>query len=68
MGFAQAKKWIARAPVLPEKTHSSDWADLRKSPLKDDDADLIKAIASLIKDRATYSYKSVRAKLKVGRC
>jgi transposase len=45
--FAKAKKLIVRSPVLTKKTRSSDWADLRKSPPKADDAELKDTIADL---------------------
>jgi hypothetical protein len=36
---------ISRSKVLTKKTRAIDWADLRKLPLKADDADLKEAIA-----------------------
>jgi len=56
---------ISRSNVLTKKTRSSDWADLRKSPPKADDADLKEAIACVVKDRATYGYRRVWARLKI---
>ena len=56
---------ISRSNVLTKKTRSSDWADLRKSPPKADDADLKDAIACVVKDRATYGYRRVWARLKI---
>jgi len=44
---------ISRSNVLTKKTRSSEWADLRKSPPRTDDADLKDAIACVVKDRAT---------------
>ena len=41
---------VSRSNVLTEKTRSSDWADLRKSPPKADDADLKDDIACVVKD------------------
>jgi len=48
---------VSRSNVLTKKTRSSEWADLRKSPPKGDDAELKNAIACVVKDRATYSRK-----------
>ncbi len=56
---------VSRSNVLTKKTRSSDWADLRKSPPKADDADLKEAIACVVKDRATYCYRRVWARLKI---
>lgn len=43
---------VSHSNVLTKKTRSSDWADLRKSPPKADDADLKDAIDCVVKDRA----------------
>ncbi len=56
---------VLRSNVLTKKTRSFDWADLRKSPPKADDADLKEAIACVVKDRATYGYRRVWARLKI---
>ena len=56
---------VSRINILTLKTRSSDWADLRKSLPKADDADLKDAIVWFVKDRATYGYRRVRAKLKI---
>jgi hypothetical protein len=56
---------VFRSNVLNKKTSSSYWADLRKSPPKDDIADLVEAIAYVVKDRATYGYRRVWARLKM---
>jgi hypothetical protein len=48
---------LSRSNIYTKKTHSSDWADFRKSTPKADDADLNEAIACVIKDRATYGYR-----------
>ena len=56
---------ISRSNVLTKKTRSYDWADLRKSPPKADDSDLKEAIACVVKDRATYGYRRVWARLKI---
>jgi putative transposase len=56
---------ISRSNVLTKKTRSYDWADLRKSLPKADDSDLKEAIASVVKDRATYGYRRVWATLKI---
>ena len=55
---------VSRSKVLSKKTRSTDWADLRKSLPKADDADLKDAIAYVAKDRATYGYRRVWARLK----
>jgi hypothetical protein len=56
---------VSRSNVLTKKTRSSDWADLSKSPPKVDEAVLKEAIACVVKDRATYSYRRVWARLKI---
>jgi transposase-like protein len=56
---------VSRSNVLTKKTRSSDWADLRNSPPKADDADLKEAIASVVKDQATYCCRRVWARLKI---
>ena len=56
---------ISRSNVLTKKIRSFDWADLRKSQPKSDDAELKDAIACVVKDRATYGYSRVWARLKV---
>ena len=56
---------VTRSNVSTKKTRSSEWADLRKSPPKADDSDLKNAIACLVKDRATYGYRLVWARLKI---
>ncbi len=56
---------ISRSNLLTNKARSTDWTDLRKSPPKADDADLKEAIACVVKDRATYGYRRVRARLKI---
>jgi hypothetical protein len=44
----------SRSKVLTKKNRSTDWADLRKSPPKADDADLKEGFACVVKERATY--------------
>jgi len=56
---------VSRSNVLTKKTRSTNWADLRKSPPKLDDADLKDAIACVVKDRATYGYRRVWARVKI---
>jgi putative transposase len=56
---------ISHSNVLTKKPRPSDWADLRKSPPKADDDDLKDAIACVVKDRATYGYRRVWARLKI---
>ena len=56
---------VSRSNVLTKKARSSEWADLRKSPTKADDADLKDAIACVVKDRATYGYRRVWVRLKI---
>ncbi len=56
---------VSRSNVLTKKMRSTDWADLRKSPAKADDAALKDAITCVVKDRATNGYRRVWARLKV---
>ncbi len=56
---------VSRSNVLTKKTRSSEWAYLRKSPPRTDDADLKYAIACVVKDRATYGHRRVWARLKI---
>jgi putative transposase len=42
-----------------------EWADLRKSPPSHDDAAVKQAIANVVKDRATYGYCRVWARLRL---
>jgi hypothetical protein len=55
---------ISRNNVLTKK-RSSDWADLRKSPPKADDAGLKETIVCVAKDRANYGYRRVWDRLKI---
>jgi hypothetical protein len=50
---------------MTKKTRSSDWADLRKSPPKAEDADLKEARACVVKDRATFGNIRVWLRLKI---
>jgi putative transposase len=56
---------VSRSNVLTKKTRSSKWADLRKSPPRAYDKDLKQAIAYVVKDRATFGYRRVWARLKI---
>ena len=56
---------ISRSNVLTKKTRSSELTDLRKSPPRADDVELKDAIARVVKDRATYGYRRVWARLKI---
>ena len=56
---------VSHNNVLTKKTRSTDWADLRESPPKANDADLKDAIAYVVKDRATYGYIRVWARQKI---
>jgi len=56
---------VLRSNILIKKTRSSDWADLRKSPPKVDDAHLKYAIAYVVKDLAAYGYIRVWDRLKI---
>jgi putative transposase len=56
---------VSRSKILTKKSRSTDWADLRKSPPKADDADLKDAIACVVKNRASYGYRRVWARLKI---
>jgi hypothetical protein len=51
---------VSRSNVLNKKTRSSEWAVLRKSPPKLDDADLKDTIACVVKYQATYGYRRVK--------
>jgi transposase len=55
---------VSRSNVLTKKTRSTEWNDLRKSPPRADDSDLKDAIACVVKDRATFGYRRVWARLK----
>lgn len=56
---------FSRSNELTKNSRSTDSADLSKSPRKADDADLKDAIACVVKDRATYGYRRVWARLKI---
>jgi putative transposase len=43
----------------------SEWTDLRKSPPRSDDVVIKQAIANVVKDRATYGYRRVWARLRL---
>jgi len=45
---------VSRSHVLAMRDRSSEWTDPRKSPPSHDDAAVKKAIANVVKDRATY--------------
>ena len=56
---------VSRSHVLAMRDRSSEWADLRKSPPRNDDAAVKQAIANVVKDRATYGYRRVWARLRL---
>ena len=56
---------VSRSHVLTKKNRPTDWSDLRKSPARSDDAQLKEAIASVVKERATYGYRRVWARLRL---
>jgi len=56
---------VSRSHVLAMRDRPSEWTDLRKSPPRSDDAVVKKAIANVVKDRATYGYRRVWARLQL---
>ena len=56
---------VSRSHVLAKRDRPSEWADLRKSPPRSDDAVVKQAIANVVKDRATYGYRRVCARLRL---
>jgi len=56
---------VSRSNVLSKKSCSSEWVDLRMSPPKAYNAELKNAIAFVAKNRATYGYRMVWARLKI---
>ena len=56
---------VSRSHVLAKKTRPTDWSDSRRSPPRADDAEVKQAIASVVKDRATYGYRREWARLKL---
>ena len=56
---------VSRSKVLTNKTRSTDWADLRKSPPKADNANLKDAIACDVNELDTYGNRMVWARLKI---
>ncbi len=56
---------VCRSNALTKKTRSSEWSELRKSPQSTDDAELEDSIACVVKDRPTYGYRRVLARLKI---
>ena len=59
---------VSRSHVLTMRDRSSEWTDLRKSPPRHDDATVKQAIANVVKDRATYGYRRVWARLRLEGC
>ena len=56
---------VSRSHVLAMRDRPCEWADLRKSPPSHDDAAVKQAIANVVKDRATYGYRRVWARLRL---
>ena len=56
---------VSRSHVLAMRDRPSEWTDLRKSPPRNDDAVVKQAIANAVKDRATYGYRRVWARLRL---
>lgn len=54
-----------RSHVLAKRDRPSEWTDLRKSPPCSDDVVIKQAIANVVKDRATYGYRCVWARLRL---
>jgi len=56
---------VSRSHVLTKRDRPSEWTDFRKSPPRTDDTAVKQAIANVVKDRATYGYRRVWARLKL---
>ena len=56
---------VSRSHVLAKRNRPSEWTDLRKSPLRNDDAVVKQAIANVVKDRATFGYRRVWVRLRL---
>ena len=56
---------VSRSHVLAMRVRPSEWTDLRKSPPRNDDVDVKQAIANVVKERATYGYRRVWARLRL---
>jgi putative transposase len=56
---------VSRSHVLTKRDRPSEWTDLRKSPPRSDDIAIKQAIAKVVKDRATYGYRRVWARLRL---
>ena len=56
---------VSRSHVLTMRNRPSEWANLRKSPPRNDDTAVKQAIANVVKERATYGYRRVWARLRL---
>ena len=56
---------VSRSHVLVKRDRPPEWTDSRKSPPRNDDAVVKQAIANVVKDRATYGYRRVWARLRL---
>lgn len=56
---------VSRSHVLAKKARPTDWSDSRRSPPRADDTEVKQAIASVVKDRATYGYRRVWGRLRL---
>ena len=56
---------MSHSHLLAMKDRPPEWTDLRKSPPCNDDAAVQQAIANVVKDRATYGYRRVLARLRL---
>jgi putative transposase len=56
---------VSRNHVMAKKDRATDWADLRRSPPKSDDAQVKQAIADDLQKRATFGYRRVWARLRL---
>ena len=56
---------LSRSNVVVKQNRSLDWVACRRSPPKADDAQLRKAIADMVKERANYGYRRVWARLRI---
>ncbi len=56
---------LSRSNVVAKQNRTLDWIDCRRSPPKTDDAQVREAIADVVKERATYGYRRVWARLRI---
>ena len=56
---------LSRSNVVAKQNRTLDWVDCRRSAPKADDAQVRQAIADVVKERATYGYRRVWARLRI---